>query len=123
MRGRRVAISRLIALMPLLFGLSGCVLGPGSLLHSRGNWNRVVQQTSREELLLNLVRMRYNQSVEFMSVPSITGQYTYNAAVGGSGLWRETLPTGLGSSLEQGESVESWRRGKLTRQTLKMASK
>jgi hypothetical protein len=32
-----------------------------------------------------------------MSVPSITGQYTYDAAVGGSGSWREKIPLGLGA--------------------------
>lgn len=102
MRGPITVSSRLIATISLVFCLNGCVLGPGSLLHSRTNYNRAVQHTAREELLLNLVRMRYNQSVEFMSVPSITGQYTYDAAVGGSGRWEEKVPTVLGSSFGLG---------------------
>ncbi|MFT7638515.1 MAG: hypothetical protein ACI9G1_000239 [Pirellulaceae bacterium] len=57
--------------------LSGCMLGPGSLKNSRTFYNRAVQETAQEEFLLNLVRMRYDQSVEFMQVPSITGQYNY----------------------------------------------
>lgn len=69
----------------LMLCLNGCVLGPGSLRHSRTNYNRVVQKTAREELLLNLVRMRYNQSVEFLRIPSITGQYTYDAGLGAGG--------------------------------------
>ncbi|MCP4169178.1 MAG: hypothetical protein GY758_00215 [Fuerstiella sp.] len=53
-----------------------CVLGPKSLQHSRLNYNRAVQATHREELLLNLVRIRYYESEEFLVVSSITGQYT-----------------------------------------------
>ncbi|MCP4782031.1 MAG: hypothetical protein GY878_00605 [Fuerstiella sp.] len=65
----------------------GCMLGPKSLQHSRLNYNRAVQTTSREELLLNLVRMRYHESEEFLGVSSITGQYTYKADLAGKGLW------------------------------------
>jgi hypothetical protein len=66
---------------------TGCILGPKSLQHSRLNYNRAVQRTSREELLLNLVRMRYHESEEFLGVSSITGQYTYNANLAASGIW------------------------------------
>ncbi|MDG1897559.1 MAG: hypothetical protein P8J37_21895 [Fuerstiella sp.] len=66
---------------------SVCVLGPKSLQHSRLNYNRAIQTTSREELLLNLVRMRYHESEEFLGVSSITGQYTYNADLTGAGIW------------------------------------
>lgn len=92
MRAPKLALARLFAVMPMLLCLSSCILGPGSVLYSRGNYNRAVQQTAREELLLNIVRMRYVQSVEFMRVPSITAQHTYDASVGGSGSWREKLP-------------------------------
>lgn len=87
---------RIFVSSAVLCVLSGCVLGPTSLLHSRTNYNRAVQKTAREEMLLNLVRMRYDQSVEFMRVPSITGQYTYDATVGADGTWREKVPAVLG---------------------------
>ncbi len=44
--------------------------------------------------MLNLARMRYGQSVEFIRVPSITGQYTYDAVVGGSGAGRRVAAEG-----------------------------
>lgn len=69
------------------FTACGCVLGPKSLQHSRLNYNRAVQSTSREELLLNLVRMRYYESEEFLGVSSITGQYQYKADITAKGLW------------------------------------
>lgn len=71
-------------LVSLTLFLSGCVLGPSSLKNSRTFYNRAIQQTDQEEFLLNLVRMRYDQSVEFMQVPSITGQYTYDIGLGGN---------------------------------------
>lgn len=85
MRGRQfTAISLVFAL-----ATSGCVLGPKSLERSRLNYNRAVQRTTREELLLNLVRMRYHESEEFLSVSSITGQYTYDADLVAKGIWPE----------------------------------
>ena len=75
--------------------VSGCLLGPGSLRHSRTNYNRAVQTTAREELLLNLVRMRYNESTQFLRIPSITGQYTYDADFGLDGRWQEKIPNVL----------------------------
>jgi hypothetical protein len=49
-----------------------------------GTWHTA---TSREELLLNLVRMRYHESEEFLGVSSITGQYQYKADIAAKGLW------------------------------------
>jgi len=72
--------------------LPGCLLGPSSLKHSRTHYNRAVQQTAQEEFLLNLVRMRYDETVEFMRIPSITSQYTYDAGLGSG--WN-AAPTGF----------------------------
>lgn len=78
------------------FTATGCVLGPSTLRFSRTNYNRAIQQTAREEMLLNLVRLRYNQSVEFLRIPSITGQYSYDAEFGATGRWQEAVPNILG---------------------------
>ena len=53
-------------------------------------------------MLLNLVRLKYHQSEEFIRIPSITGQYTYDADIGGSGSWQEGVATKLGLSLGVG---------------------
>jgi len=87
---------RFVISCTLLFAAGGCVLGPGSLQNSRTNYNRAVQQTAREEMLLNLVRMRYYQSEEFIGIPSITSQFTYDADVGGSGAWQNGVAARLG---------------------------
>lgn len=96
----RPLLSAILCTMLLL--LSGCVLGPHSLKNSRLNYNRALQQTTREELLLNLVRMRYHESEEFLRVPSITSQYTYDADIGGNGGWDDTSLKSVGLSLGLG---------------------
>jgi hypothetical protein len=78
---------------------AGCVLGPNSLKNSRLNYNRAVQQTTREELLLNLVRMKYHESEEFLRVASITSQFSYDTNIGGSGAWNDTSLLGGGLNL------------------------
>lgn len=89
MRPSRFHLLMICCIVALTF-FPGCQLGPGSLRHSRTNYNRAVQKTAREELLLNLVRMRYDQSVEFMRIPSITGQYSYNMDLAGT--WNKGQP-------------------------------
>jgi len=88
-----------IVLCALMTFASGCVLGPGSLRNGRARFNQAVQQTAREEMLLNLVRMKYHQSEEFLRVPSITGQYTFEANLAGSGGWAKGVATSLGLGL------------------------
>lgn len=90
-----------LACSAILFS-SGCVLGPESLRLSRTNYNRAVVDTAREEMLLNLVRMKYHQSEEFIGIPSITGQYQFDFDLGGSGNWQDSIATRLGLSLGAG---------------------
>ncbi len=44
-------------------------------------YNDALQQTESRELLLNLVRMRYLESPEFLGVSSISTQYNFDASV------------------------------------------
>lgn len=107
MRGLTRKFSRLIALMPLLLCLSGCIFGPHSLQNSRGGFNSAVQKTSREEMLLNMVRMKYDESEEFLRISSITPQYTYAADVGGTGSWQQGFATKLGGLFGLGAQSRS----------------
>lgn len=72
----------LISVAAVSLACSGCVLGPTTLQNSRTHYNRSVQTTAREEMLLNLVRMKYRDSIEFIRIPSITGQHTYTGSTG-----------------------------------------
>jgi hypothetical protein len=55
-------------------GLSGCV-GPKAVRYTRIPYNEVVHDTNDEQLLLNIVRLRYADSVVFIDLPNITSQF------------------------------------------------
>lgn len=59
----------------------GCSMGPGAMRVSRLMYNDSLQQTERRELLLNLVRLRYAESPEFLGVSSISTQFNFDVSV------------------------------------------
>jgi hypothetical protein len=54
--------------------LSGCGLGPSMMRADRLTYNDAIQFTDRQELLLNIVRLRYNEGPEFLTTTSISTQ-------------------------------------------------
>ena len=71
-------VSLPIRLLALLFGVVlscfGCSVGPRSLLRSRLPYNDAVKSTSEQQLLLNIVRLRYIDSPSSLSISSIADQ-------------------------------------------------
>lgn len=62
---------------------AGCNLtGPWALEAGRQDYNEVVQQTSSEQLLLNLVRLRYMDPPQFLEVGSVTASYSFDSSLG-----------------------------------------
>ncbi len=57
-----------------LTGSSGCV-GPSAIRYTRMRYNEVVRDTNDEQLLLNIVRLRYADSPIFIDLPNITSQF------------------------------------------------
>ncbi|MBX7103994.1 MAG: hypothetical protein K1X57_07925 [Gemmataceae bacterium] len=53
----------------------GCSFGPKALEHSHGKFNHAVKQVEDEEILLNLVRLRYNENPLRIDVSGIAAQY------------------------------------------------
>ena len=70
----------------LLSVLLGCSFGPSSLQNNRPSYNMVIQKTANEQLLLNLVRLKYREPVLFVDVTGITSQFTYSMGTGTSGI-------------------------------------
>jgi len=56
----------------------GCSLGPAKLPATRMDYNLAVQRSSNEEMLLNLVRMKYFEQPLFLQVGSIASSFNYN---------------------------------------------
>ncbi|HKJ16839.1 MAG TPA: hypothetical protein VJ984_05795 [Xanthomonadales bacterium] len=83
---QRNRISRLTLLAlaaPMVLFLNACTqFGPGLVKAGRNDYNIAVSQTSNEQTLLNLVRLRYSDNPLWLSVGSVTTQF--NIASGGS---------------------------------------
>ncbi len=62
--------------------LTGCAIGPDRLASSRMAYNDAVQITEQRELLLNIVRLRYHETPEFLAINSISSQFELNSTVG-----------------------------------------
>ena len=64
-----------LGLIAVVFA-TGCA-GPLALRHSRQKYNDAIQATSAEQLLLNLVRLRYRDRPSFMELTSLSTQFTF----------------------------------------------
>jgi hypothetical protein len=83
--------------------LSGCsTFGPQLVLNSHIEYNKAVEQVIQEELLLNIVRRRYYEAPQFVTVSSITTSMSTSAGIsGGSAFGNQGIPTtgDIGGSL------------------------
>jgi len=74
-QGRR-SRSIVRALVPLGLLLTGCAsFGPQYLQESRLQYNEVVKTSSEEQLLLNIVRLRYGDTPSSLAVSSVAAQF------------------------------------------------
>jgi hypothetical protein len=71
-----------------LFVLSGCAaFGHRRVPPDRFNYNEALAESSREQMLLNIIRLRYLEEPVFLAVSSILTQYVYNAGVEVGGIF------------------------------------
>ena len=71
----------LVACVAVL-GLAGCrTLGPARLSGDRFNYNKSLARSSNEQLLLNIVRLRYSEPLHWLEVTSMLSQYSFEASV------------------------------------------
>lgn len=71
-----------ILYLVLFLALGGCSsIGPHQLNLDRSQYNEVVTKTQQEELLANIVRTRYLESVNFMKITSITSSYSLSPSI------------------------------------------
>lgn len=66
-----------------LAAAGGCnPVGPRAIAGARQSYNEVISRTSNEQLLLNLVRLRYRDTPFFLEITSVSTQYVYDVSVG-----------------------------------------
>ena len=85
-------LGAVVLLVSLAWG--GCALGPPALRISTSQYNRAVRFTTDEQMLLNLVRLKYNESPLFLEIGSISAQFNFGAGVGASGTVFENVGPG-----------------------------
>lgn len=101
---RPAAVATAIGLGVLL---AGCAqLGPQAINATRLDYNIAVQKTTDEQLLVNLVRMRYRDSPLFIDVSAIASQLNITGGASASGNLLPNAPDsyGIGGSVEFSET-------------------
>jgi len=79
---RYISASMLLLIVTLL---SGCMtMGPRSIHTNRADYNMAIQQTNDQELLLNLVRLKYRDSIYFLNVEKVAASLEFNREMGAS---------------------------------------
>jgi hypothetical protein len=69
----------------LILSCMGCNrVGPAALRGGRKDYNIAIQQTSNEQMLLNLVRLKYRDAPFFLEVSSVATQFNFEAGAGAS---------------------------------------
>src|SRR5262249_22060233 len=63
------------AALVLLLATAGCGFGPKTLCRTRLPYNEAVKNTSDEQLLLNIVRLRYSDNPSSIAVTNIAAQF------------------------------------------------
>jgi hypothetical protein len=68
-----------------LAALAGCSIGPTEMKSDRARYNMAVQRSANEQILLNLVRLKYREPTLFLEIGSISANFNYSlgADVGG----------------------------------------
>ena len=76
------ATRRLLAALCLLALTAGCnAVGPRAVRTARLGYNEAAVRTWNEQMLLNLVRLRYRDTPYFLEVTSVSTQYNLEAGV------------------------------------------
>jgi len=75
---------RVFAVLCVAAGLTGCtIIGPESIRSGRLAYNEAVQVTSDQELLLNIVRLRYRDTPTILQIASINTQFNLESRLNG----------------------------------------
>jgi hypothetical protein len=88
---------RAIAFLFSTFGAAGCV-GPAALRSTRAQYNEAIRVTSDEQMLRNLVRVRYGDTLVFLNLTSVSTQFSMDQSGSISGMLNENVGRGGASN-------------------------
>lgn len=94
-----------LLLLTSFFAGCGSQVGPENIRNERQDFNIALQQTNDEQMLLNLVRMKYRDTNMFLEVGAIASQYSLTSNITASGSLKDNFSNsiGLGTKIEYQE--------------------
>jgi hypothetical protein len=99
---RQCAVA-LLGALALLAGGGATGLGPNALRSERPDYNQQIARSADAEMLLNLVRLRYNDTPVFLELGSVVAQYGFDASLNASGQFGSGSSGTVGTGLMYGE--------------------
>lgn len=111
-------VTRVVVLLGLVFSASGCNLGVRGLQRDYSAFSDTIRQLEDEQLLTNLLRIRYVETPIFLQIASITTTYGFSASTnlagiagtGGAGAVTAGAGTGYSETPTIGYSIPDSRR-------------
>jgi len=70
---------------------AGCHVSPRVMQRTHIDYNNAIHQTTSEQMLLNVVRIRYDEMPMFLQVASISTQFSVQTGIGASGTFYENV--------------------------------
>jgi hypothetical protein len=96
---------RTLILTVVLLALTACSnLGPQAIQGSRSDYNVALRKTDDEQMLLNLVRLRYRDRPLFLEVSALNTQYSFIASASASTEIGDDDQIGVGGKIARQES-------------------
>ena len=99
---------RIVAAVALVAVVAGCEsIGPGKLVGTHQGYNDAVQLAESREMLLNIVRLRFGDPIQFLAVTQINAQFSVSAgaSAGAAGIGAAGGATGtLGANVGYSDS-------------------
>jgi hypothetical protein len=108
-----MGVARIVGVILVTSMLAGCttIFGAGTVPKARIGYNEAITRSANEQLLLNLVRLRYRDSTTFLELSSVVTQYGYSGLLAAdmSGEFRSienaTGNLGTGASYEERPTI------------------
>jgi hypothetical protein len=100
----------LLILLPLL---PGCALGPDSIKHDRFDYTETLSSSWKQQMLINMVKLRYGDTPVFLDVASVISQYSIETTADLRFTWVHPV-AGVGDSKSTGATARYTDRPTIT---------
>jgi hypothetical protein len=107
------SLSRALLLTTLLPLLPGCALGPDSIKHDRFDYTETISSSWKQQMLINMVKLRYGDTPVFLDVVSVISQYSLETTADLRFSWVHPVAS-VGDSKSTGASAKYTDRPTIT---------